>query len=176
MTDPGVTLSAHRAPVILLRADQEVVPFRSRETELSSHVAWCRDPQSVLEIRLVRGPGGQGKTPLSMFVADLDLTSSRLADGRPAGGQLIAALHRAGFSYDPRRHRVTRTGPGDVDLPYRYLGADDRAGPNYTGQPAVNSIYAEQKMADRPRWRPVATGRPRAQRRSRGWTIVNMAM
>ena len=28
-----------------------------------------------------------------------------------------------------------------MDLPYRYLGADDRAGPNYTGQPAVDSYY-----------------------------------
>ncbi|MFD0205449.1 MULTISPECIES: hypothetical protein [Saccharothrix] len=25
----------------------------------------------------------------------------------------------------------------------RYLGADDRAGPNYTGQPAVHSYYAD---------------------------------
>jgi hypothetical protein len=83
-------------------------------------------------------------TGTGTFVADLDLASIRLADGRPAGGQLIAALRHAGFSYHPRRHRITRTGPGDVDLPYRYLGADDEAGPNYTGQPAVNSIYAER--------------------------------
>jgi hypothetical protein len=34
-----------------------------------------------------------------------------------------------------------------VHLPYTYLGADDRtgdrAGANYTGQPAVNSYYHE---------------------------------
>ena len=35
-----------------------------------------------------------------------------------------------------------RTGPVALSLPYRYLGADDRAGPNYTGQPAVVSYYA----------------------------------
>ena len=28
-----------------------------------------------------------------------------------------------------------------IDLPYRYLGTDDRAGPNYTGQPAVDLYY-----------------------------------
>ena len=28
-----------------------------------------------------------------------------------------------------------------MNLPYRYLGADDQAGPNYTGQPAVDSYY-----------------------------------
>ncbi len=26
-------------------------------------------------------------------------------------------------------------------LPFTYLGADDQAGPNYTKQPAVNSLY-----------------------------------
>jgi len=28
-----------------------------------------------------------------------------------------------------------------VDMPYRYVGADDGPGPNYTGQPAVDSYY-----------------------------------
>lgn len=76
------------------------------------------------------------------FAADLDLASVRLADGRPAGRKLIAALREAGFTVDTRRRRIVRTGPGSVSLPYAYLGADDRAGPNYTGQPAVNSYYA----------------------------------
>ncbi|MDN3355634.1 hypothetical protein [Actinomadura sp. DC4] len=35
----------------------------------------------------------------------------------------------------------SRYGGGEVRFPYRYLGADDRAGPNYTGQPAVASYY-----------------------------------
>jgi SAM-dependent methyltransferase len=80
-------------------------------------------------------------TPTGRFVADLDLSSIRLPDGRPAGRPLAAALRAAGFAYDPRRRRITRTGPGRVELPYAYLGADDRAGPNYTGQPAVHSYY-----------------------------------
>lgn len=80
--------------------------------------------------------------PSGMFVADLDVASIRLADGRPAGRSLSRALRAAGFSYESRTRRVTRTGPAPVSLPYRYLGADDRAGPNYTGQPAVHSHYA----------------------------------
>jgi hypothetical protein len=28
-----------------------------------------------------------------------------------------------------------------VEPRYRYVGADDSAGPNYTGQPAVDSYY-----------------------------------
>jgi SAM-dependent methyltransferase len=80
-------------------------------------------------------------TPTGLLVADLDLTAVRLADGRPAGRRLTAELRAAGVIYDARGHRVSCTGPRDLDLPYRYLGADDRAGANYTGQPAVHSYY-----------------------------------
>ncbi|MBW6437520.1 class I SAM-dependent methyltransferase [Actinoplanes hulinensis] len=79
-------------------------------------------------------PGGR-------FVADLDLTSIRMADGRPAGRHLTTLLRAAGVEYDARRHRISCTGPRELALPYVYLGADDRAGPNYTGQPAVHSYY-----------------------------------
>jgi hypothetical protein len=29
-----------------------------------------------------------------------------------------------------------------IHLNFEYLGADDQAGPNYTGQPVVNSYYS----------------------------------
>ncbi|MEN3308285.1 MAG: hypothetical protein V7603_4487 [Micromonosporaceae bacterium] len=77
-----------------------------------------------------------------LLVADLDLSSIRLAGGKPAGDRLATALRGAGFSLDRRRRQIRRTGRGTVTLPYTYLGADDRAGPNYTGQPAVHSYYA----------------------------------
>jgi SAM-dependent methyltransferase len=85
--------------------------------------------------------------PAGRLIADLDLTSIRRPDGRPAGRSLTAWLRAAGFSYDSRRHQVTRIGPGRVRPPYAYLGADDRAGPNYTGQPAVCSYYREDLAA-----------------------------
>lgn len=75
------------------------------------------------------------------MIADLDLDSIRLADGRPAGRRLTAHLRAAGLTYDARRRRISCTGPHTLSLPYTYLGADDRAGANYTGQPAVHSHY-----------------------------------
>ncbi|WP_235191045.1 hypothetical protein [Amycolatopsis rifamycinica] len=54
---------------------------------------------------------------------------------------MLAALREAGFTYDLRTHRIRRDGPFAGSLPFRYLGADDRAGPNYTGRPAVRSYY-----------------------------------
>ncbi|NUT91322.1 MAG: methyltransferase domain-containing protein [Saccharothrix sp.] len=77
-----------------------------------------------------------------LLVANLDLAAVVSEQGRPQGRPLSGALRSAGFDYDPRRRRITRTGHRQVRLPFRYLGADDRAGPNYTGQPAVNSYYA----------------------------------
>ena len=81
--------------------------------------------------------------PDGLLVADLEPASVRRADGTPAGRRLTTALRAAGFECDTRRRRVTLAGGRSVTLPYRYAGADDRAGPNYTGQPAVHSYYEE---------------------------------
>lgn len=89
---------------------------------------------------LARAASWLGKD--GVLVADLDLDSIRLAGGEPAGRRLAASLRAAGFSYESRRHRIRCSGRREVRLPYAYLGADDRAGPNYTGQPAVHSYYA----------------------------------
>jgi SAM-dependent methyltransferase len=77
-----------------------------------------------------------------LFVANLDTRSILHPDGTSIGPTLTAELRRQGFSYRPARRRISRRGHGIVQMPYRYLGADDQAGPNYTGQPAVHSFYA----------------------------------
>ncbi|GAA2702029.1 class I SAM-dependent methyltransferase [Actinoplanes palleronii] len=80
-------------------------------------------------------------TPGGRFVADLDLDSVRVGEGRVAGRRLASHLRAAGIDYDGRRKRISCAGARKLSLPYEYLGADDRAGPNYTGQPAVHSHY-----------------------------------
>jgi SAM-dependent methyltransferase len=79
-------------------------------------------------------PGGR-------FTANLDVTDVRDEDGAPLGRKLTGALRAAGFTYDTRRRVVSCVGGRSPVLPFDYLGADDRAGPNYTGQPAVVSFY-----------------------------------
>ncbi|OJW22264.1 MAG: hypothetical protein BGO49_07200 [Planctomycetales bacterium 71-10] len=76
-----------------------------------------------------------------LFTASLDLHNVKISDGKPTGRRVAADLRRAGLDYDRRRRLVVCRGRKVVDLPHRYLGADDRAGPNYTGQPAVDSYY-----------------------------------
>uniref|UniRef100_A0AAU2K241 Class I SAM-dependent methyltransferase n=1 Tax=Streptomyces sp. NBC_00049 TaxID=2903617 RepID=A0AAU2K241_9ACTN len=85
--------------------------------------------------------------PGGLLVAHLDPDSLRRADGAPAGRAALAALRAAGFRYAARHHRISLQGPHTVRLPFRYLGADPAAGPNYTGQPAVASHYAAVPVA-----------------------------
>jgi SAM-dependent methyltransferase len=77
-----------------------------------------------------------------LFAANLDHGSIKLADGRLAGRRLLSELRRNSLSYDGRSRRLTCRSRRLIGLPYRYLGADDQAGPNYTGQPAVDSYYS----------------------------------
>jgi SAM-dependent methyltransferase len=82
-------------------------------------------------------------TSSGRLVADLDLSAIQLDGGLPARRRLAARLRASGLAYNPRRHQITCAGRREIRLPYTYLGADDRAGPGYTGQPAVHSHYAE---------------------------------
>jgi SAM-dependent methyltransferase len=76
-----------------------------------------------------------------LFVASLDLYNLKFADGKPAGRRIAADLRRAGLEYDARKRLIRCVGKKDLILPFAYLGANDQAGPNYTGQPAVDSHY-----------------------------------
>lgn len=81
-------------------------------------------------------------TEQGMFAAHLDPRNFRGANGEPAGRAILADLRRSGLEYDGRRRLVMRRGGGAVAFSHQYLGANDQAGPNHTGQPAVDSYYA----------------------------------
>lgn len=77
-----------------------------------------------------------------MLAANLDLANFRHENGQPAGRTIAAQLRRNGLSYDTKRRLIWCEGPREVTFRLRYLGADDTAGANYTGQPAVDSYYS----------------------------------
>lgn len=80
-------------------------------------------------------------TPGGRFLAHLDPDSLRGPDGASVGPLVLKQLRRAGMAYNSRRHLLSCEGPRWLALPFEYLGADDTAGPNYTGQAAVHSWY-----------------------------------
>jgi trans-aconitate methyltransferase len=80
-------------------------------------------------------------TAEGLFVANLDLHNLKSIDESQTARRFASDLRRAGLAYDRRKRLVSCRNRSAVCLPYRYHGADDCAGPNYTRQPAVDSYY-----------------------------------
>lgn len=76
-----------------------------------------------------------------VFLSNLDLQSIKLPRGEGATRGVAKALRGGGVEYDARRRLLVCRGRKTLRLDYEYLGANDNAGPNYTGQPAVDSYY-----------------------------------
>jgi trans-aconitate methyltransferase len=81
--------------------------------------------------------------PDGLFAAHLDPANLRHRYDARFGATVVRWLKRSGFEYHARFRRIICRGPRSLDAPWRFLGADDQAGPNFTGQPAVNSWYAD---------------------------------
>lgn len=81
-----------------------------------------------------------------LFVGHLDLSNLRHKSIRSFGRRAAKHLRDAGLDYDTRHRLIRSSGHREVDIPWQYLGADDEAGPNFTGQPAVNSWYADSAL------------------------------
>lgn len=84
-----------------------------------------------------------------VFIANVDLNNFRFENGRSAGRSVAKCFNDAGISYD-KRHRLIRCeGRKEIDtFGMTYVGANDQAGPNYTGQPAVHSVYQKDRRSD----------------------------
>jgi SAM-dependent methyltransferase len=76
-----------------------------------------------------------------IFLANLDLANFRFVDGRSAGKVIVKEWRKDGFEYNSKKHLIICRGKKEVEFKFDYLGADDQAGPNYTGQAVVNSYY-----------------------------------
>ena len=77
------------------------------------------------------------------FVGNLDLSNIKFADGRVASRVVARELRQAGLEYDNRTKLLRCSRRTEAQLPFRYVGADDQAGPNYTKQPVVDSHYVQ---------------------------------
>jgi SAM-dependent methyltransferase len=79
--------------------------------------------------------------PDGLFVANLDLGNLTLIPEASDPRRIAASFRRAGIQYHSRKRLLRCEGRRQPRLPFKYVGADDDAGPNVTGQPTVNSNY-----------------------------------
>ena len=77
-------------------------------------------------------------TTNGLFIAHLDLQNIVT----PANFSLKKLFTSEGIQYNNRTRIISRTGTLAFRTNLQYLGADDQAGPNYTGQGAVTSYYS----------------------------------
>lgn len=76
-----------------------------------------------------------------LFVANLDLANLRDENGKSMSRSARRWMRSNGLIWDSRHHLLTCRGQKSIQKPFEYLGAQDTAGANYTGQEAVDSFY-----------------------------------
>lgn len=83
-------------------------------------------------------------TDTGLFAAHLDPKNLRHSGYRDFGRVVTKALRESGLEFNAPRRIVRSDGHSQLNWPWQYVGADDEAGPNFTGQPAVNSWYSDR--------------------------------
>lgn len=76
-----------------------------------------------------------------VFLANLDPDNFKFETGKQANRIIVKNLRRKGFDFDSKKHLLSFSGKKKVEFDFEYLGADDSAGANYTGQAVVDSYY-----------------------------------
>lgn len=79
--------------------------------------------------------------PQGILIANVDLKSIKV-EGDQQDQYLKKLFKENRVEYNARRKIITCKGPRDISIGLTYKGADDKAGPNYTGQNAVDSYYS----------------------------------
>jgi hypothetical protein len=79
--------------------------------------------------------------PDGLFVANFDVANLKNAEGDSLQSAVLKDWKKCGLVYQSRQHLMSCEGARSIPQLYCYLGADDHAGPNYTGQPVVDSYY-----------------------------------
>jgi SAM-dependent methyltransferase len=76
-----------------------------------------------------------------LLLANLELKNLKSSENKNSKRLFSGYLRKQGFEFDSRKRLLTLKGKRIFELPFEFSGADDRAGSNYTGQPAVDSYY-----------------------------------
>ncbi|BAZ11356.1 hypothetical protein NIES4071_31820 [Calothrix sp. NIES-4071] len=85
-------------------------------------------------------------TDNGLLVAHLDLTNLWIIEGDQVKPMSRKLLSNAGLKYNNRKKLLYFENRQELVFELEYLGADDCAGANYTGQAAVNSFYKNRSI------------------------------
>ncbi|OKH48877.1 hypothetical protein NIES2101_21885 [Calothrix sp. HK-06] len=80
-------------------------------------------------------------TDNGLLIAHLDLANLWIVEGDKLKSMSQKLLSNAGLKYNNRKKLCKIENTQELMFELEYLGADDCAGANYTGQAAVNSFY-----------------------------------
>ena len=76
-----------------------------------------------------------------VFIGNLDLDNIRINGVSNSRKFLLSFFKENNINYHQRKKLISITGTQNIPAIFQYCGADDQAGPNYTGQPVVDSYY-----------------------------------
>ncbi len=76
-----------------------------------------------------------------LFIANFDTKCIRSIEIDNIQQKLSTWFKSGNIEYNSKKHFITVKGSRALTVPFRFVGADDKAGPNYTGQEAVDSYY-----------------------------------
>ena len=79
--------------------------------------------------------------PDGVFIGNLDLNNIKITNHYNPQKVVKNLFSKNDFKYNNRSKTLKIEGNKTIKFPLKYLGADDQAGPNYTGQPVVDSFY-----------------------------------
>ncbi len=80
-------------------------------------------------------------TSEGLFIANFDTRCIKSNETGNFQQQLSVWFKSINIDYSSRKHLIKFKGTGTFTVPFQFVGADDKAGPNYTGQEAVDSYY-----------------------------------
>jgi len=79
--------------------------------------------------------------PAGLFIGNLDLRNIKVTDHPNSSKLLKSYFDHQKINYKARTKLLKIEGSKTIESQFDYLGADDKAGPNYTRMEVVNSFY-----------------------------------
>jgi len=76
-----------------------------------------------------------------LFIGNIDLENIKNEENNSLKKTINSQFKKHGIIYNAQKRMILCRSFKEVVFDFEYVGANDKAGPNYTGQPVVDSFY-----------------------------------